>query len=96
MSRRHLLPAIFALSGLLAACSSPEGGGTGPDLNTSFAAQMASTWHFVGAPQRVQVGILASDANGLRVVTQGSLDIAFAALAGADPAPGPSVTATYV
>ncbi|MGH2679882.1 MAG: TlpA family protein disulfide reductase [Actinomycetota bacterium] len=96
MSRRRVLPSILALAALLTACSTPEDGGTGPDLNTSFAAQMASTWHYVGTPQRVQVGILASDANGIRVVTQGSLDIAFAALDGADPAPGPSVTATYV
>ena len=41
---------------------------------------MASTWHYAGAPQRVQVGILASDANGIRVVTQGAVDLAFSYL----------------
>ena len=28
----------------------------------------------MGAPQRVQIGILASDANGIRVVTQGTIE----------------------
>ena len=69
------------------------------DLDTSYAAQMASTWHYVGAPQRVQVGILASDANGLRVVTQGTVDLAFSYLGtdgSGEPSAGPTATASYV
>jgi hypothetical protein len=81
-----------------AACAS-EGNGSGSGLDTTFSAQMASSWHWVGAPQRVQVGIFGNDANGLHVVTQGSIDLAFSYL-GPDgsgaPEPGPSATATYV
>ena len=98
MIRRHLLLSMLTLATVAASCTTgendPEGG-----LDTSYSAQMASTWHYVGAPQRIQVGILASDANGLRVLTQGSVDLAFSYL-GADgsgePSAGPTATATYV
>ena len=60
---------------------------------------MASTWHYVGAPQRVQMGIVASDADGIRLVTQGTIDIAFAVsgrTAATSPAAGPTSTASFV
>ena len=60
-------------------------------LDTTFGAQMASTWHYVGAPQRVQIGVFANDAQGLRTVTQG--DVAFSFLGEGDPVPGPTATA---
>lgn len=81
-----------------AACTSAGGEG-GSGLDTTYSAQMASSWHWVGAPQRIQVGIFGSDANGLRVVTQGSIDLVFSYLGpdgGGAPEPGPSATATYV
>jgi hypothetical protein len=94
--RRLLLVGLTLLLGT-ASCTSeppPDGG-----LDTSFAVQLASSWHYAGAPQRVQLGILASDANGFRYVTQGTVDVAFASL-GADgsgaPEDGPSTTADYV
>jgi len=80
-----------------ASCTSeppPDGG-----LDTTFAVQLASSWHYAGAPQRVQLGILASDENGLRPVTQGTVDVAFSYL-GTDgsgaPEDGPSASADYV
>ncbi|MGH7540044.1 MAG: hypothetical protein ACRELC_03490, partial [Gemmatimonadota bacterium] len=69
------------------------------DLDTSFAAQMASTWHYTGAPQPVQIGIVVADSQGRRFVTQGSVDVSFAFLGAngsGDPQPGPSATAEYV
>ena len=60
---------------------------------------MASTWHYAGAPQRVEVGIVASDANGLHFVTQGTLDIGFSYLGtdgSSEPASGTTATASYV
>jgi len=95
--RRRVLFATLAVAITATACASGDDPPT-TGLNTSFAVQMASTWHYVGAPQRVQVGILASDADGVRVVTQGTVDISFGALGdgGDDPVPGPSVTATFV
>lgn len=99
MIRRRLLLSTLLLATAAFSCTAPEGGSDGTGLNTSFAAQMASTWHYVGAPQRVQVGIVASDANGFRVVTQGTVDLAFSYLGtdgSGEPAPGPSATASYV
>jgi hypothetical protein len=60
---------------------------------------MASSWHWVHDPQRVQVGIFARDAEGIRVVSGGSIDLAFAYLGedgGGDPLQGPSASATYI
>ncbi len=98
MIRRHLLLWTLTLATVIASCATGENGQVG-DLDTSYSAQMASTWHYVGAPQRIQVGILASDANGLRAVTQGSVDLAFSYLGTAgtgEPSAGPTATATYV
>jgi hypothetical protein len=98
MTRRRLLLGVLGLAAATAGCSSTGNGSPG-GLDTSFSAQMASSWHYVGAPQRVEVGIVASDTNGIRLVTQGSIDIAFDYLgrdgAGA-PERGPTVTAGYV
>jgi hypothetical protein len=98
MIRRRLLLSMLVLATAAVSCT----GGKGEDnknTDISFSAQMASTWHYAGAPQRVQVGIVASDANGLHLVTQGTLDIGFSYL-GTDgkgePAAGPNATASYV
>lgn len=98
MSRRHILLAILAFTTISASCSTGDEDPNGIGLDITFAAQMASTWHYVGAPQRVQVGILASDANGPRVVTQGTVDIGFSSLGDGSAAPeqGPTATATFV
>jgi hypothetical protein len=98
MIRRRLLLSTLALATVVVSCTN-EQNGPGGGLDTSYAAQMASTWHYAGAPQRVQVGIVASDANGIRVVTQGTVDLAFSYL-GTDgsgqPAAGPTATADFV
>jgi hypothetical protein len=94
---RRLPLVIIALCIGATSCTSNPDPPSG--LDTSFAAQLASSWHYSGAPQRVQVGIAASDANGVRAVTQGTIDIAFAYL-GTDgssaPEAGPSARADYV
>lgn len=94
---RRLPLAILALFVGMTSCTSdgnPDG-----DLSTTYSAAMASSWHYAGAPQRFQVGIRASDSNGIRFVTQGAIDITFAYL-GADgsgaPEGGPTATADYV
>lgn len=96
MSHRRILFAALTLALVAMSCTSDDPPTT--PLNTSFSAAMASSWHYVGAPQRVQVGILASDTDGIRPVTQGTVEISFRALGdgSGDPAPGPSMTATFV
>ena len=90
---------VIALASVVLAAGAAACGGSpdpNPSLDTTFGAQMASTWHFAGAPQRVQIGIFANDAEGLRPVTQGSIDLAFSFLGDGGTGPGPSTTATFV
>ena len=97
MSRRTLLLSLVLVLTAFS-CSAEENGPDG-GLDTSYSAQMASTWHYAGAPQLVQVGVLASDADGIRVVTQGTVDIAFAYLGtdgSGEPEAGPTATAIYL
>ena len=93
--RRISLATLALLLGAMSCTAEPTGGS---DVDTTFAAQMASTWHYTGAPQRVQVGIAASDTDGVRVVTQGTVDLAFAYLGTGSGAPeaGPTATGKYV
>ena len=97
MIRRHLLFSVLLLATLAVSCTGGKQGDDKTDI--SFSAQMASTWHYVGAPQRVEVGVVASDTNGLRFVTQGTLEMGFSYL-GTDgngqPVTGPTATASYV
>ncbi len=98
MIRRPLVLSMLALATVVVSCSTGENDPTS-GVDTSYSAQMASTWHYSGAPQRVQVGILASDANGVRVVTQGSVALTFSYLGtdgGGEPSAGPTATASYV
>lgn len=97
MIRRRLLLSILVLLTVSVSCTSGKGEDRRTDI--SFSAQMASTWHYAGAPQRVEVGIVASDANGLRFVTQGTLEIGFSYLGtdgSSQPRAGPTATASYV
>jgi hypothetical protein len=98
MIARRLLLGLLTLMIAAVTCTSRENGANTIGVNTSFSAQMASSWHYAGAPQRVQVGILASDADGVRPVTQGTVDVGFSHLGdgGGEPAPGPTATASYV
>jgi len=93
---RRLLLAFVALATVAVGCGADGGGDGGGNLSTSYAAQMASTWHYAGSPQRVQVGILASDADGVRPVTQGSVELSFSFVGSGDPVAGPTATATFV
>jgi hypothetical protein len=97
--RRRVLP-LLAATALVAgvACTSASGGNGGVGIDTRFAASLASSWHYVGAPQRVQVGILAADQDGRHVVSGGAVDLAFAFLGdgGGEPESGPTATAEYV
>lgn len=95
---RRLLIWVLACGAAAVGCTSTGNGPSG-DLDTSFSAQMASSWHYVGAPQRVEVGIVASDTQGIRFVTQGTIDVTFDYLGpdgGDAPEPGPTATARYV
>jgi hypothetical protein len=98
MTRLRGSLALLTLAVVAAACTGGDGVDEDIDLDTSYAASMASTWHYVGGPQRVQVGVVASGADGVQPVTQGSIELAFAFVGdgGGDTGGATNVTATYV
>jgi hypothetical protein len=96
MIHRALLSLVIAL--VVAACTDPPGD-DGDSLGASFSAQMASSWHWVQDPQRVQVGIFGSDREGVRVVTGGTIDLSFEYLGvdgSAEPVAGPATTGDFI
>jgi hypothetical protein len=93
-----LLPAIALVA---ASCGAEEGGeGTptsSPPPRAQVQAIVASVDHYVGAPQRVAVGLVT---NENELVSFGSVDFAFSYIGTAEepsePQPGPSATAEFV
>jgi hypothetical protein len=98
--RRRIRELGLALAALAIVGAGCGGDGTGDgatlDVDTTFAASMASSWHHVGDPQRVQVGILANDSQGQHFVTGGTVDLTFTPQDDGGSATGPSATARYV
>ena len=96
MIARGLMSVLFVLTA--AACTgSPEDGGDA--LDATFSAQLASSWHWVQDPQRVQVGIFGSDGEGIRVVTGGTIELSFDYLGvdgSREPVAGASATADFI
>lgn len=92
------LAALAAVAFATVACSRDPGDGGDVGLETTFAAAMASSWHFAGDPQRVQVGIFGTDRDGQHVVSGDSIDLTFAyrGSGGDAPVAGPTATAEYV
>lgn len=99
---RARLPSVLAVGGLLlAACT----GGSSPELSDGpttpptqqMQAEVASVDLYVGAPQRVEVGLLLGDG---RIVTFGRVSFRFAFTGTAEreisPRPGPEETASYI
>ncbi|MGH2589378.1 MAG: TlpA family protein disulfide reductase [Actinomycetota bacterium] len=89
---------VLALGLVAAACTSggdPEP--TGPRPDGQVSAQMASSDHYVGAPQRVAVGLVLPDQ---RLVSFGSVDLSFSYVGTAEeevePQPGPGAIAVYL
>jgi hypothetical protein len=98
MTLRRALVLTAAVAFATTACTAEGNGGGGLPIDTTFGASLASSWHYVGAPQRVQVGILANDRDGQHFVTGGSVDLSFAFQGGGgqEPVQGPTATADYV
>jgi hypothetical protein len=97
--RSRPLVLLLLLSALAANCTSdggPDPSPTGP-TGGMLGAGMASSDLYVGAPQRVAIGMQAGDG---RLVTFGSVDISFSYLGTAeepvDPEPGPRAVAVYL
>jgi hypothetical protein len=97
-SRSVVLLAV--LTALAAACTSggdPDPGPTGP-TGGAVSASMASSDHYVEAPQRVAIGLQVGDG---RLVTFGSVDVSFSYLGTAEapvdpPEAGPATAAVYL
>ncbi len=98
---RRPLPAFVLLGALLLGACTSEGEPTPEPSSTQPGAQlavaMATSDHYVEAPQRVSVGLILPDQ---RLVSFGSVDVAFSYIGTAEeplePQPGPSAVAVYV
>jgi hypothetical protein len=94
----RILVALASVAFATAACTrSTDGSNIG--IDATFSAGMASSWHWVGDPQRIQVGIVADDSEGKHWITGGSIDLSFSYLGpdgGSEPEQGPSATARYI
>jgi hypothetical protein len=90
----------IALALLAAACTASEvdGDPTPTASGPSFNAEVASVDLYIGEPQRFLIGILAGDAEGIRYLSGGDIDLRFAFVGDGTSAPvaGPSATAGYV
>ena len=98
---RRAFPSVLLLGALLiGACTSgedPTPEPTSTRQGVQVAVAMATSDHYVGAPQRVSVGLILPDQ---RLVSFGSVDVAFSYVGTAEeplePQPGPSAVAVYV
>jgi hypothetical protein len=98
--RSRSLVLLVVLTALAAACTSggnPDPSPTGPAVG-AVSAGMASSDHYVGAPQRVAIGLQLGDG---RLVTFGSVDVSFSYLGTAEapvdpPERGPATVAVYL
>jgi hypothetical protein len=98
--RSRPLAFVLVLSALAAACTSDGGPDQSPTGATggALAAGMASSDLYVGAPQRVAIGLQAGDGH---LVTFGSVDFVFFYVGTAQdpvdpPEPGPRAVAVYL
>lgn len=99
MRRLLVCPAVLGAL-LLAACTSGDGDTPSPTstpTGSPIAVAMATSDHYVGAPQRVSVGLILPDQ---RLVSFGSVDVTFSYTGTAEeplePQAGPSAVAVYV
>jgi len=97
--RRAAVVAAIVATAVLTACTSPGDAAPSPTATTSAAVRaiMATTDLYVGAPQRVGVGLPLDDG---RLVSYGSVTFRFAYMgtqsAPTSAPPGPPVTAGYI
>ena len=100
MRRTPTIAITLALALSATACTG-SGSDTDPTSTPSgpsFNAEVASADLFVDEPQRFLIGILAGDADGIRFLAYGDVDLRFAYLGDgtAPPEAGPTATAGYV
>jgi hypothetical protein len=98
MTRRPRFVVLLTVALFAAACD----GGEPSDpigVDVSYSAAMASSWHWVGDPQRVEIGILGDGGEGVQIVTGGSINLSFDYLGSdgsGDPVAGPTATADFL
>jgi hypothetical protein len=96
---RPLIAAALVAAVAGAACTSSDSDGSATSTPASnLAAEAATADLYVGAPQRVQVGIFSSDSEGVRLVSFGTARFRFSFLGdgSSPPEPGPEATASFV
>ncbi len=91
---RRLAMLSLALAFVVAAaCTGDSSTQTATETASTFALQMASSDLFSGTPQRVEVGVFSQTADGIQLLTGGSIPLSLAPADGGQPIQG---TARYV
>ena len=91
---------VLALALLAAGCSKSDSpvvrSPTTP--STTFSVEVASSDLYIGAPQRVQLGLFQSSGQGVKLVTFGTVEFRFSPLGqtASSAPPGPALNATYL
>ena len=102
LPRFRVLATALTLAFLSVACTSggedpPTPTGSTSTTQDQLSAIMATTDHYVGAPQRVGLGLVFADG---QLVSYGSVDLRFSYVGTVDeptePQPGPSASAVYL
>jgi hypothetical protein len=101
--RRLTVLAVALAFVAAAACTSDSSTSTATTTASTFALQMASSDLYTGAPQRVQVGVFNQTADGIQLLTGGSIPLSMTPADGGQaiqgsahyvPAPGTQVASS--
>jgi len=107
MPFRRTLLVTLALAVLASACTGSDhpsvdspssGASSGVPAAASIAASVGSSDLAVGSPQRFELGIYASDGQGVKLLAFGRISLAFSYLGNGSGSgePGPEVSGTYI
>src|SRR4051794_41796249 len=95
--RRLAVLAVALAFVAAAACTSDSSTQTATETASTFALQMGSSDLYAGTPQRVQLGVFNQTADGIQLLTGGSIPLSLAPAGGGEtiegtpphgPAPG--------
>jgi hypothetical protein len=82
----RLTAALVACALMLGACASGDDTSS-PQAGSSYSAEVATTDLFVGAPQRVQIGVVHSGDQGIQLLTSGSVSVTMSPYQGGSGTP---------
>jgi hypothetical protein len=92
VAMRRILP-VWLAAGLLAVSCTSTSTTSSASPSSTFSLQVASSDLYVGAPQRVDIGVFNSTAQGIQLLTGGTIPVTLVPADGGQPIEG---TGTYI